>query len=141
MTLELINCAYDYSTKAGLVHAVKNASARFDKGCLYAITGRSGSGKSTLMSLMAGLDVPKSGEVLFNGTNLNNTDRDKYRRENVGMIFQSYYLLPQLTALENIELSLELAKSDCDKKARASEMLRVTRFEPCRQTAVCFGAF
>ena len=121
--LELKNVAYDYTTKAGKVHALKEASAIFETGVVYAIVGRSGSGKSTLMSLMAGLDVPKDGDVLYRGESLRNLDRDKFRREHVGMIFQSYYLLPQLTAVENVELSLELAKYKGDKRARAEEML------------------
>ncbi len=121
--LKLNGLSYDYTTKAGSVHALKEASAVFEKGVVYAIVGRSGSGKSTLMSLMAGLDVPKTGEILYNGKNLASLDRDRFRREHIGMIFQSYYLLPQLTALENVELSLELAVYKGDRRARAKEML------------------
>ena len=121
--LEIRDVAYDYTTKAGVVHALKNASAGFDKGTVYAIVGRSGSGKSTFMSLLAGLDVPKSGSIVYDGTDLNTLDRDRYRREHIGMIFQSYYLLPQLTATENVELSLELAGLKQNKRARAEEML------------------
>ena len=90
---------------------------------LSAIVGRSGSGKSTLISLLAGLDEPKTGEIYINGEALSQMDRDKFRRENVGMIFQSYYLLPQLTARENVELSLELAKKTENKKKLANELL------------------
>ncbi len=121
--LELTNLSYDYITKAGRVHAVKEATASFDAGMVYAIVGRSGSGKSTLMSLMAGLDVPKSGKILYEGTDLAAIDRDRYRREHVGMIFQSYYLLPQLTAAENVELALELSRYKGNRRARAGEML------------------
>ena len=121
--LEVENLAYDYVTKAGLVHAVKEATAEFEEGKMYAIVGRSGSGKSTLISLLAGLDEPKTGEIFINGEPLSQMDRDKFRRENVGMIFQSYYLLPQLTARENVELSLELAKKTENKKKLANELL------------------
>ena len=121
--LELKHLSYDYITKAGKVHALKNATASFETGKVYAIVGRSGSGKSTLMSLMAGLDVPKDGDILYHGENLRDIDRDKFRREHIGMIFQSYYLLPQLTAVENVELSLELAKYKGDKQKSAKEML------------------
>ena len=117
------NLSYDYVTKAGLVHAVKEATAEFEEGKMYAIVGRSGSGKSTLISLLAGLDEPKTGEIYINGEPLSQMDRDKFRRENVGMIFQSYYLLPQLTARENVELSLELAKKTENKKKLANELL------------------
>ncbi len=121
--LELKGLSYDYITKAGKVHALKDASACFETGVVYAIVGRSGSGKSTLMSLMAGLDVPKDGEILYHERSLADMDRDRFRREHVGMIFQSYYLLPQLTAVENVELSLELAKYTGNKRARGEEML------------------
>ena len=121
--LKVENLSYDYVTKAGLVHAVKEATAEFEEGKMYAIVGRSGSGKSTLISLLAGLDEPKTGEIFINGEPLSQMDRDKFRRENVGMIFQSYYLLPQLTARENVELSLELAKKTENKKKLANELL------------------
>lgn len=121
--LSLKNVSYDYITKAGRVHAVKEATASFEKGKVYAIVGRSGSGKSTLMSLMAGLDVAKSGEVFYGEADLSGLDRDRFRREHIGMIFQSYYLLPQLTAVENVELALALAGFKGNKRKRAEEML------------------
>lgn len=121
--LQLKNLSYDYTTKAGKVHALKEATASFETGTVYAIVGRSGSGKSTMMSLMAGLDIPKNGEILYREKNLREMDRDQFRREHVGMIFQSYYLLPQLTAVENVELSLELAKYKGNIRQRAEEML------------------
>ncbi len=121
--LQLKRLSYDYTTGAGKVHALKDASASFELGKVYAVIGRSGSGKSTLMSLMAGLDVPKDGEILYRGKSLRDLDRDRFRREHIGMIFQSYYLLPQLTAAENVELSLELARYKGNKRARAEEML------------------
>ncbi len=123
--LEIKNVSYDYKTKAGDVHALKEATASFERGTVYAVVGRSGSGKSTLMSLMAGLDVPKGGSIRYEGTDLVSLDRDKYRREHIGMIFQSYYLLPQLTAEENVELSLELAGYAGNKRKRAWEMLKL----------------
>lgn len=121
--LQLKELSYDYITKAGKVHALKDATASFEKGIVYAIVGRSGSGKSTMMALMAGLDVPKDGEICYYGKSLREIDRDQFRREHVGMIFQSYYLLPQLTAIENVELSLELAKYKGNKRERAEAML------------------
>ncbi len=123
--LELKDVSYDYTTKAGKVHALKEATANFEKGIVYAIVGRSGSGKSTLMSLMAGLDVPKDGKIFYENQNLAEIDRDRFRRKHIGMIFQSYYLLPQLTAVENVELSLELAKYKGNHRKRAEEMLEM----------------
>ena len=139
--LDLNGISYDYTTKAGKVHALKEATASFETGVVYAIVGRSGSGKSTLMSLMAGLDVPRDGDVRYRGESLLSMDRDRYRREHVGMIFQSYYLLPQLTAVENVELSLELANYRGNKRARAEEMLTLVgiRREQFRKRSTQFS--
>jgi putative ABC transport system ATP-binding protein len=106
--LTLENVAYRYKTSAGYVEAVKSATYSFEEGKTYAIVGRSGSGKTTLMSLMAGLDLPWQGDIHFEEGNLKYIDRDIYRRSKMGMIFQSFYLLPQLTALENIEMTMEI---------------------------------
>lgn len=108
--IELSNVTYDYTSKAGKVHALRGVSVEFEPGKMYAITGRSGSGKTTLLSLIAGLDSPLNGTITVNGTDISGVDRDKYRRENIGMVFQAYYLLPQLTVAENIMLSSEITK-------------------------------
>ena len=104
---------------------VSKATAAFERGKMYAIMGRSGSGKTTLLSLMAGLDVPKSGDILFEGSSLKSIDRDYYRSHNIGMVFQSFNLLPLYTALENVMLSLELCNHPVkESKARAVELLQ-----------------
>ncbi len=126
--IELKNVIYDYSSRAGVVHALRGVSVKFETGLLYAITGRSGSGKTTLLSIIAGLDVPKSGSVLFRGCDVSTFDRDKYRRENIGMIFQSYYLLPQLTAAENIKLSTEINKKKAPDIKALLELVGLTEF-------------
>ncbi len=81
-------------------------------GAALAITGSSGSGKSTLLGLLAGLDVPSTGTVVLSGNDLSALDEDgraRLRAEHVGFVFQSFQLLPHLTALENVMLPLELA--------------------------------
>lgn len=86
-----------------------------------AITGASGSGKSTLLGLMAGLDVPTEGQVKVLGQDLFALDEDgraKFRASHVGFVFQSFQLLPNLTALENVMLPLELAGHDAQAPAR-----------------------
>lgn len=106
--IKLSNVSYKYSNGSAVVQAVKDANGDFYEGKMYAITGRSGSGKTTIMSLMAGLDLPQSGDIEYMGKSILKENRDKYRKAKIGMIFQSFNLLPQLTALENVMISLEL---------------------------------
>ena len=90
-----------------------------------AVVGASGSGKSTLLALLAGLDTPSSGTVMLDGVDLFSLDEDRraqLRGRVLGFVFQSFQLLPALTALENVMLPLELANAD-DAEARAREML------------------
>ena len=93
-----------------------------DPGETVAITGASGSGKSTLLGLLAGLDSPDSGSVMVGGQDLFALDEDRraaWRAERVGFVFQSFQLLAQMTALENVMLPLELAgRRDADERAR-----------------------
>ncbi len=96
------------------------------RGESVAIVGASGSGKSTLLALMAGLDTPSDGRVLLDGAALSTLDEDgraKVRGEKVGFVFQSFQLLPSLTALENVMLPLEL-RGDADVEGPAREILR-----------------
>ena len=95
------------------------------KGDSVAIVGASGSGKSTLLSLLAGLDTPTSGRVVLEGEALSDLDEDgraRVRGDKVGFVFQSFQLLPSLTALENVMLPLEL-RGDGDAQAHARDIL------------------
>jgi putative ABC transport system ATP-binding protein len=103
--LELQNVAYSYKPKGRRVLNALNRT--FEKGKVYAVTGKSGSGKTTLLSLLSGLTNPSVGKVIYNGQDIKGVDRYAYRSKNVGVIFQSYNLLPQLTASENIALSID----------------------------------
>jgi len=97
-------------------HAIfNNLSVNFIQGQTTAIIGRSGSGKSTLLNLIGGIDLPSSGEIIVNGSNitlLDESDRTKLRRRDVGFIFQAFNIIPTLTVLENILLPLELNHYD-----------------------------
>ena len=94
---------------------LKDISFEVEPGGFLAIVGPSGSGKTTLLGLLAGLDRPSSGQVWLDGQNLDALDEDaraRLRRERVGFVFQSFQLIPTLTALENVQVPLELAGGD-----------------------------
>lgn len=112
--LALDNVTYRYhGTRRDVLRGI---SARFERGKLYTIVGKSGSGKSTLLSLMAGLDVSRTGEVLFDGSDLKHIDRDLYRARGIGVIFQSYNLITNATAVQNIVLSMHISGSRVKNK-------------------------
>lgn len=109
----------------GELSILADLSLELDKGDSLAIVGTSGSGKSTLLGLLAGLDLPSSGEVHLAGHALAQLDEDqraRVRAEHVGFVFQSFQLLDSLNALENVMLPLEL-EGRRDAQARASELL------------------
>lgn len=115
--LQLDNVVYEYRNKYQTVKAVNDFSYEFQKGRFYAIVGKSGSGKTTLLSMLAGLDVPKEGIVNYDGKNTKQIDRDKYRRDDVTVIYQDFNLFPLLNAIENVMYPLHL-KGIKDKEAR-----------------------
>ncbi|WP_445367190.1 ABC transporter ATP-binding protein [Methylomonas sp. BW4-1] len=99
-------------TSEGILHILSSVNLIINPGESLAIVGESGSGKSTLLSLLAGLDTPSTGRVVVNGRDLTKLDEDGralLRNELVGFVFQSFQLLPGLTALENVMLPLELS--------------------------------
>ncbi|VVC77144.1 Lipoprotein-releasing system ATP-binding protein LolD [Aquicella siphonis] len=110
-----------------VIHILNDVNLNVITGESVAILGASGSGKTTLLTLLAGLDLPSSGEIYFQEQHLNLLDEDKraqIRRESVGFIFQSFQLLPSLNAVENVMLPLEIqyvAHQEC--KSRAVEWL------------------
>ena len=105
--LETINLGKIYGKKETSVHALKNANLKINKGEFVAIIGPSGSGKSTLLHIMAGLETPTNGDVIIDNINISSLDEKKrsaLRKEKLGLIFQSYNLIPVLTVEENIKL-------------------------------------
>ncbi|HLS51173.1 MAG TPA: ABC transporter ATP-binding protein [Burkholderiaceae bacterium] len=110
------------SDSAGTITILDNVSFEVAAGQSVAITGSSGSGKSTLLGLMAGLELPQAGRVFIMGHDLFALDEDgraEIRRQHVGFVFQSFQLLPNLTALENVMLPLELAGKPAEAAAKA----------------------
>ena len=105
--LSIKNASYQYSDVAEGEYALRDVSYDFKQGKIYAIRGRSGTGKTTLLSLISGLERCTEGEIIFNGKNLGNIDLDYYRSHDIGIVFQSYNLLPFMTASENIILSMD----------------------------------
>ncbi|MEQ1530487.1 MAG: ABC transporter ATP-binding protein [Methylococcales bacterium] len=119
------NLGKSVSTSEGLLHILASVDLIIKSGESIAIIGESGSGKSTLISLLAGLDAPSSGSIFLNGQSLTALDEDgraALRNALIGFVFQSFQLLPGLTALENVMLPLELS-GNRNAKALAGALL------------------
>ena len=115
-------CRY-YPMGGGVIRAVDGISLTIDRGEFVALLGQSGSGKSTLLNLLAGLDRPTSGSVVVQGRDLakmSSEELARYRRNDVGMVFQAFHLIPSMTITENVELPLRFAEVD-----RAERVQRV----------------
>lgn len=120
--LKLEDICYSYDKDTTILN---NISYEFKEGNIYAIVGKSGAGKTTLLSLLSGLAIPTSGNILFEGKDISTMDKYEYRSKNVGVIFQSFNLLQKLTAVENVMLSMDIAgKKIANKKAYALELLK-----------------
>ncbi len=109
----------------GHVNALRDVNIEIRRGEYVAIMGPSGSGKSTLLSMLGGLDRPTSGEVYFEGQPLSAMKNlDRFRSEKIGFVFQSFYLLPTLTALENVQIPMFESKTPPKQRvAKARELL------------------
>ncbi len=122
IVLKAENLTKQVSSPEGLLTIVRSVSFEITAGERVAIVGSSGAGKSTLLALLAGLDTPTSGKVWLAGTDLTGLDEDgraRLRAQRVGFVFQSFHLVPALTALENVMLPLELAgRPDARRTAR-----------------------
>ena len=122
--LELKNVSYIYKNRYQSVTAVDSVSYAFETGKVYALVGKSGSGKTTLLSMLSGLDLPTEGEVLYEGISTEKMNRDRYRREDVAVIYQGFNLFPLMTVRENIMYPVRLqGKSKAEARKIAAEML------------------
>src|SRR5580692_2076055 len=122
-----------YEMGSAVIRAVDDVTLQIRAGEFVALLGSSGSGKSTLLNLMAGLDRPTGGAIFANGRNLselNSLELARYRSRTVGMVFQSFNLLPRMTLEENVELPLRLAEVDrAERGARVQEALERVHLE------------
>lgn len=126
--LELKNVNKIYNSSEVKVHAVNDVSLNFTEAEFTAIVGPSGSGKTTLLNLIGGLDVPTTGEIIICGTNLSKLKSSQlidFRLNNIGFVFQSYNLIPVLSAKENVEFIMTLQKWPEKKRdERTIELLK-----------------
>ncbi|MGN1319949.1 MAG: ABC transporter ATP-binding protein [Acutalibacteraceae bacterium] len=128
-TLKLENLSYKYEKNSAEV--LKGVNLEFNSGKIYAIVGKSGAGKTTLLSLLSGLAKPTSGKILYDGKDISKIDKYEYRSKYVGVIFQSFNLLQNMTALENVVLSMNIAGiKGKHKETAARELLAKVEIEP-----------
>ena len=131
--LKLTDICKDYMQGKEPVRVLKNICLEVEKGDYIAIMGPSGSGKSTLMNIIGCLDVPTSGEYELDGRNLHNLKDDdlaEVRNKYIGFVFQSYYLMPKMDAVDNVALPLLYADvPQKERRERAAESLGVVGLE------------
>ena len=122
--IEAVNVTYIYQTKYQKTKALSEVNCSFERGKMYAITGKSGSGKSTFLSLLAGLDVPTEGMLTVEGEDMRKMNRDAYRLNRASVIYQAFHLFPLLTVMENVMFPMELQHIPSKvAKAKAREYL------------------
>lgn len=122
MVLEVKDLSYKY--KDGDSYVLKNLNFSFEEGLVYAIKGKSGCGKTTFLSLISGLEKYEEGSIKFLGEELKTINLDYYRSRDIGIVFQSFNLLPGLSAIENIILAMNVSGvKDKDKKSLAIDLL------------------
>jgi putative ABC transport system ATP-binding protein len=121
------NLSRTYSSGVGEVHALRDVSFEIPEGALVALVGRSGSGKTTLLNCMGGLDEPTSGRIMIYGkevTAMNENERTALRRDDVSFVFQTFGLVPMLSAAENVGLPLRMRRVESvEREDRVTRLL------------------
>lgn len=113
--LETKDINYYYQDGENRRFILRNVDTTFETGKFYAILGQSGSGKTTFLSLVSALETPKSGDVLYENVNIQKIGLPNYRRNNIGIIFQSYNLVPHYTAVENVRVAMDITDNELPK--------------------------
>ena len=123
--LNIQNLNYHYQDGENIRTILKDINIEFEKGKFCTILGQSGSGKTTLLSLLSALDTPKSGKILFNDQDIESIGHEQYRRNSIAIIFQSYNLVPYMTALENVMVPMSITENNIpkDRKTVAYHLL------------------
>ena len=110
--LEAKDLSYFYQDGEKRRMILQDTSVKFEKGQFYTILGESGSGKTTFLSLISALDAPTAGEILYNGEDIRHIGYDRFRRDDVSIIFQNYNLVPYLTGLENVLVAMSITDNE-----------------------------
>lgn len=123
--LKLTDICKQFGSGEFVVNALADVSFELNNGEFVVILGSSGAGKTTLLNILGGMDKATSGEIVVDGKNITNMDKrglTEYRRNDVGFVFQFYNLMPNLTALENVEIAVEICKNHLDPKTALAEV-------------------
>ena len=122
--LECKKVSYHYQDASKKIPVLNKIDFSFEKGKFYTMLGASGSGKTTLLALASGLDIPRSGDILYEGKNIRDIGLTNYRNKNIGIIFQSYNLIPYMSSVQNVLTAMEITKNKIEnKKQKAYELL------------------
>ncbi|HGG0416187.1 ABC transporter ATP-binding protein [Clostridium botulinum] len=122
--LEFKNVNYSYKDGGKELVILDSVDFNFESGKFYTILGASGSGKTTALSLASALDIPKSGEILYEGKDIKKIGLINYRNQYIGIVFQAYNLINYMTGIQNIITAMEITKNEIsDKKQKAYELI------------------
>lgn len=141
--LEFKNVSYNYQNGSKKSSILREIDFSFEKGKFYTILGSSGSGKTTFLALASGLDIPKSGDILYDDKNINNIGLTNFRNKNIGIVFQSYNLIPYMTSLQNVLTAMEITKNKIENKKQKAyailEKMGLTKEEANRNVLKLSG--